>query len=61
MPAVLHALIAFLLHVAIVLAALQFIDTQWPTLARWIKATIVTTVVAFVLALFRGWVCSWLC
>lgn len=58
---VLSALIAFLIHVALVLLALQFIETQWPTLARWVKAVIVTTLISVALALFRGWVCSWLC
>ena len=57
----LHALVGFLLHVALVLLALQFIDTQWPTLARWIKAVLVTTLIAFVVALLRSWVCGWLC
>lgn len=61
MPAVLHGLVAFLLHVAIVWAALQFIETQWPTLHRLIRAAIITTLVSLLVSIFHRWICSWLC
>lgn len=61
MPAQLSALIAFLLHVLLVWAALQFIETQWPTLHRMIRAMIISTLVAFLIGLLHSWVCGWLC
>jgi hypothetical protein len=61
MLSVFYALIAFVLHVALVLVVLQFVETQWPTLARWVKAVFITTLVALVLGLLRHWVCGWLC
>jgi hypothetical protein len=61
MPVALHGLLAFLIHVAAVWAVLQFIETQWPTLHRLLKAAIVTTLIAFLVGLFHGWLCSWLC
>jgi cytochrome bd-type quinol oxidase subunit 1 len=61
MPVQLHALIGFLVHALFVWAVLQFIETQWPTLHRMIRALIISAVVAFLIAVLHGWVCGWLC
>jgi hypothetical protein len=50
-----------LLHIALVWAALEFIETQWPTLHRLIRAAIISTLIALVVSIFHSWICSWLC